>query len=199
MLTIGLTGGICSGKSTAGEIFMSQGITVIDADILAKKLCQPNEQAYQQIVAFFGPNCLHPNQHLNRDYLAHRIFNHPNEKQWLERCLHPKIRKRMLQEITRSKSAYTVCMIPLLAETMPHPYIKRILLIDVDPKIQIERLMHRNQFEQKEAKKRIAHQATRTKRLEIADDVIINQGSKQQLMRSILKKHELYLSLSQEN
>jgi len=197
MFTIGLTGGICSGKSTVGALFASHDIPIIDADAIAKSLCQPGQPSYEAIVDYFGPACIKEDQTLNRGHLAHCLFNDTNAKRWLESLLHPKIRKIMLQKIAQSNGAYTICMIPLLAETMPHPYLKHILVVDTDPKQQLQRLMQRDQLNRQEAKQRIAQQATRAQRLAIANDVIVNQGSITQLRRSIAKKHERYLSLSQ--
>ena len=85
-----------------------------------------------------------------------------------------------------------------LAETMPHPYLNRILVIDIEPSTQLKRLMQRDHLTSKQAKQRIRQQASRQERIAIADDIIINQGSTQQLKRSIRKKHELYLSLSDQ-
>ncbi len=197
MFTVGLTGGISSGKSTVARLFARHDVTILDADAIARMLCQPHQTPYQAIVEYFGPSCLQADNSLNRAYLADIIFNDTKAKRWLENCLHPKIRQTMQRQIMQSKGPYIICMIPLLAETMPHPYLNRILVIDIEPSTQLERLMQRDHLSSKQAKQRIKQQASRQERIAIADDIIINQGSTQQLKRSIRKKHELYLSLSE--
>jgi dephospho-CoA kinase len=196
-LTIGLTGGICSGKSTVAALFENKGIMVIDADIIAREVVMPDTLALSHIVEHFGKTVLHPEGTLNRQALRQLIFDNSAERIWLERLLHPLIRQKMILDAQQSTSPYTILMIPLLIESLPHPGIQRILVVDVPETLQLQRVMDREQLSMENAKKILIAQAPRAKRLQHADDVICNEQSIESLRHYVDELHQLYLSLSQ--
>ena len=183
-LTIGLTGGIGSGKSTVAKLFHKRGIAIIDADVIARQVVKKGSLALDAIKAHFGDAFLYDGK-LNRQRLREHIFNHPQDKEWLERLLHPLIRQAMLKEINNSNSPYCLLVIPLLIENLPNPLVKRILLVDAPEALQLARATERDKAHEDEIKKIIAAQIARDKRLMQADDVILNEGHLEDLERAI--------------
>ncbi len=194
-LTIGLTGGIGSGKSTVAELFRQRDIAIIDADVIAREVVEKDSPALKAIEAHFGEDFLCDGE-LNRQRLREHIFNHPQDKKWLEHLLHPLIRKTMLKEINDSKSPYCILVIPLLIENLPHPLVKRILLVDAPEALQLARATKRDKAHEAEIKKIIAAQMARDKRLMHTDDVILNDGHLDNLNVSVEKLHQVYLLLA---
>lgn len=194
-LTIGLTGGIGSGKSTVAALFHEYGIAVIDADMIAREIVEKGSEALLAIEAHFGNDFLH-NGILNRQRLREHIFNHPKEKKWLEHLLHPLIRQAMLKKINEASSPYCLLVIPLLIENLPNPLVKRILLVDAPEALQLARATKRDKAHEAEIKKIIAAQVTRDKRLMHADDVILNEGHLSSLKAQVVKLHQAYLLLA---
>jgi dephospho-CoA kinase len=199
MLVVGLTGGICSGKSLCDNMFQALGIHTIDADTICKQITQPHSENAKQIIAHLGNNIATTHDTINRTALAQRIFNDPTAKQWLENLLHPQIRTHMAKAIQHTTSPYAICIIPLLAETWPNPLVNRVLVIDTLPSNQIMRLQHRNQLSPEEAQQRINQQASRKTRRHIADDIIENNSDLTTLKNAISQQHQLYLRLAQQN
>lgn len=194
-LIIGLTGGIGSGKSTVGTLFNALGITVIDADQLTRQLVEPGKPAYHSIVKKFGYSILKSDKTIDRAKLRHLIYQDADTKKWIESLLHPLVRKLMSTQAATSKSPYTILMIPLLLESEPNPLIDRILVVDCDEKIQIDRVKSRDHFSEEEVKRILACQVSRTDRLKKADDIIINLTDLTSLKDQITKLHSFYLSL----
>lgn len=199
MFIVGLTGGIGSGKSTAADIFKQHDITVIDADDITRKLCEPGQEAYQAIIEHFGTDILQSNGHIDRNKLRQRIFDQDLERQWLESLLHPMIRHQMLADAAQSDSAYTVLMIPLLTESNNYDGINRTLVIDTPEEIQIERACKRDHADKTLIKKMMAAQNSREQRLAYADDVIQNDEDLAQLTAEVELLHQMYLRLSIKN
>lgn len=197
-LTIGLTGGIGSGKSVVANLFHQKGITIIDTDIIARQVVAPNTPGLQAIIEHFGDQFLTAGQ-LDRGRLREFIFQHPQEKQWLENLLHPLIRIEMLEQINAASSPYCIVVIPLLIENHPHPLIQRILVVDAPETMQIQRTVSRDQISPTLAKQIIAAQASREERLKVADDVIDNTTDLASLAHAVEQLHEKYLSLVSKN
>ncbi|OGT47236.1 MAG: dephospho-CoA kinase [Gammaproteobacteria bacterium RIFCSPHIGHO2_12_FULL_41_20] len=196
MFVVGLTGGIGSGKSTVARLFAKHGITIIDADEIARQLTAPDQPALQQIVAHFGNAILLEDGSLNRYKLRRIIFDNTENRSWLEQLLHPLIRKQMQQRIQAATSAYCIAMIPLLLESTPNPLIQRILVVDTPEEYQIQRVQKRDQSPPTEIASIVKTQINREKRLAAADDVITNQGSANDLIPQVEKLHQLYIKLS---
>lgn len=197
-LTIGLTGGIGSGKSTVAKLFAEQGIDVIDADQLAREVTKPHTPALDQIVQHFGKKILNDHQ-LDRKQLREVIFNDPKERTWLENLLHPLIRAAMKNKIEKVQSPYCILVIPLLIETKPHPLVKRILVVDVPESLQIKRAMERDQLSLEAVQAVLRSQVSRPQRLQAADDVITNDKDRASLQSQVLHLHERYLRLTHNN
>lgn len=200
MLTIGLTGGIGSGKSTVAALFAEKSIAIIDADEIARELTQPNTPALQEIITYFGESILIPTTHiLDRLQLRHLIFSDPEKKEWLENLLHPLIRDKLKKRILQATSLYCIAVIPLLlesAEKNPNTLVDRILVVNTSEALQIKRTQARDNLPLAIIKNIIQSQINQTKRLQQADDIIQNTGDKRNLISQIDKFHEFYLSLA---
>ncbi|VDZ71811.1 dephospho-CoA kinase [Atlantibacter hermannii] len=129
--TVAITGGIGSGKTTVANKFAQLGITVIDADIIARSVVEPQKPALKSIAQHFGPTILLPDGTLNRRELRERIFADPQEKAWLNALLHPLIHQATQDEIAGATSEYVLWVVPLLVENQLHKKADRVLVVDV--------------------------------------------------------------------
>ncbi|BFM19702.1 dephospho-CoA kinase [Gilvimarinus japonicus] len=195
-LVIGLTGGIGSGKSAASACFAALGVTVVDADIVAREVVEPNSSALISIAEHFGPDILHPDSSLDRARLRHIIFANPTEKAWLEALLHPLINQRLRQQLNSARSAYVIFVSPLLLETSQHELTSRILVVDCPPEAQINRAAIRDKIEPGQIEAIMATQINRSERLKLADDILHNHGNLQELELQVAKLHQQYLALT---
>lgn len=196
MLVIGLTGGIGSGKSTVADVFATLEVPIIDADKIARQLTETDQPAFQAIVRHFGSDILLSNGTLDRKKMRERVFNQPTEKAWLENLLHPLIRQVITKEIAKLSAPYCVVVIPLLFETGPYPFLSRILVVDISPDLQIERVRKRDQLTAEQVEKMLQSQVCREERLAGADEVIGNEGDLARLEREVEKMHRYYLGLA---
>ncbi|MBS4097513.1 MAG: dephospho-CoA kinase [Sulfuricella sp.] len=196
-LTIGLTGGIGSGKSAAAELFAALGAAVIDTDVIARELTVPGAAALGEIAARLGNEFILPDGSLDRAALRRRVFADARAKQTLEAILHPRIRSRAAELALRSTAPYALVVVPLLIETGGYrDLVQRVLVVDCSEARQIARTMARSGLSEAEARAILAHQATREARLDHADDVIDNSGDLDALQRQVRQLHEKYLGLS---
>ncbi len=191
---VGLTGNIGSGKSTAAALFAELGIAVFNADVVAKQLTAVNSFCYEQIYARYGDEVLLANRELNRRYLREIIFNSPVERQWLEALLHPRIREELQSAINHCQTPYCVVEIPLLNNRQDYPYLQRVILIIADLPVQIARIRQRDHCSEEQAKAIINSQLPPEQRRHLADDILINNGNREQLKQSIQTLHQNYLS-----
>ncbi|MEL7293248.1 MAG: dephospho-CoA kinase [Pseudomonadota bacterium] len=199
-LVIGLTGGIASGKTTVANLFQQQfGIEVVDADVVAREVVEPGSAGLNAIVERFGNQILNPQGSLDRAQLREIIFSQPNEKQWINALLHPMIRQRMQHQLQQVQSAYALLVIPLMVENNLQSLANKVIVVDVEPEIQIARTMHRDGVDAKQAESILASQATREQRLAIADYVIKNSTENQKLLPQITELHQKFLEMSREN
>ena len=196
MFTVALTGGIGSGKSAVSDEFARLGVTVVDADLVARDLVARGEPLLARIVARFGEQLLLDNGELDRKALRMRVFEDPSERNWLNNLLHPAIRKRMMSLARRADSPYALAVIPLLAESGDTADFDRILVVDVPESLQLQRTMVRDEITQVQAQAMLDAQAGRQERLAIADDVIENTGSLEDLYRQIRQLHDNYTTLA---
>ena len=195
MFIVGLTGGIGSGKSVVSTKFLSLQINVNDADIASRKIVEPGQPALVEIENHFGSDILTKEGFLNRGKLREVIFSDPKEKKWLESILHPKIREYLVQEIKGSSSPYSILVSPLLLETNQYQLCSRILLVDVPRGIQVKRTVLRDKVPESQVEKIILSQMDREKRLEKADDVLLNTGTVLELEEQVLELHKKYLQM----
>ncbi|MFV1982396.1 MAG: dephospho-CoA kinase [Thiohalomonadales bacterium] len=203
MLTIGLTGGIACGKTMVSQYFGQLGIPIIDTDIIAKQLVEPNQPALAEIIERFGAEIIDNNK-LKRKQLSEIIFKSPHKKQQLEAILHPKIESTVLDKLSTielnnarniDKVPYRIVVIPLLFETKSKYPIDRILLVDCTVQQQIERAMSRDNITRKKILAIIKNQISRTERLKKADDVIENKIDQDSCFSKIRQIHNKYLKL----
>lgn len=196
-LTVGLTGGLASGKTTVLNFFHQWGIETLSADLIVHTLMQKNSPAYTVIRDHFGENVLNPHQEIDRSKLRSLVFNSPKAKHWLENYLHPLVRQTLLAELQKISSPYAVIEIPLLAETQtPFEWINRILVIDSDEKTQQLRAEKRSGLSLNDSKKILDQQATREKRNSIAHDIVLNNRDLAALELEVKALHNKYLQLS---
>ena len=194
--TVAITGGIGSGKTTVANKFAQLGITIIDADIIARNVVEPEKPALKSIVQHFGPAMLLPDGTLNRRELRERIFANPPEKAWLNALLHPLIHQETQDQMARATSDYVLWVVPLLVENQLHKKADRVLVVDVDPETQIIRTMQRDNVSRTHAEQIIAAQVSREARLAVADDVIDNSGRPDVVDAEVKHLHQRYMQLA---
>lgn len=197
-LTIGLTGGIASGKSTVAHEFKRLGAEVIDADDVARDVVAPGEPALDEIVELFGSEVLNENGELDRAALRERVFNDEQARRQLESIIHPRVRKRLEETKNRSKAPYVILVVPLLAEGSLGRMMDRILVVDVPEEVQIDRLVERDGIDRRLAERMLKAQARREQRLAIADDVFLNTGGLDTISEVVQRLHNAYLKMSAE-
>jgi dephospho-CoA kinase len=195
-LRIGLTGGIASGKSTAAARFAELGVPVIDADEVARAVVVPGEAGYAQILERFGRGIIAEAGELDRRALRDRVFADPQQRRDLEAILHPLIRVEMERRENLASGPYVVFAIPLLVESGARDRVDRILVVDAEEPVQVERLVRRDGGTLEQAQAILAAQASRASRLSAADDVLANVGSVAELRHAVDLLHERYLSLA---
>jgi dephospho-CoA kinase len=196
MLRVGLTGGIGSGKSTAAALFAGHGAPVIDADEIARQLVTPEQPAYEQVLKTFGRDIVGPSGKLDRDRLRRIVFSDPGHRKRLEAILHPLVRGEIQQQTQRLQAPYCIIVIPLLIEANQRDLVDRVLVIDIDEALQLQRVTARSQLTADEIRKIIGAQLSRSERLRHADDVIINSMGLGELRANVEALHERYLTLA---
>jgi dephospho-CoA kinase len=196
-LLVALTGGIASGKDATADCFNRRAVPVFDADAIARELVQPGAPAFAEIVAVFGAQMLTTSGELDRSRMRERIFADAQARRRLESILHPRVRAALLAAVQNCTAPYCVLVIPLLAEVRAdYDFVDRVLVVDVSPEIQAQRLMLRDRCTPEAAAAMIAAQAPRSARLAIADDVVDNDGDQSFLGPAAERLHAIYTRLS---
>ena len=195
-LRIGLTGGIASGKSAVAARFVELGVPVIDADEISREQVTPGSVGLAHVVARFGPKVLTAAGELDRRALRDVIFSDPTLRKELEAILHPPIRAAMDALAAAAVGPYVVLSIPLLIEGGHLDRVDRILVVDIDEKVQLDRLMRRDAGSEGQARAIVAAQASRQARRRVADDVLANDGSAADLRAAVDSLHARYLALA---
>ena len=193
-MIIGLTGGIGSGKTAVSDLFQDLGITIVDADLASRVVVEKGREELNKISDHFGQDILTTEGELDRAKLREIIFNSEEEKLWLESLLHPAIAAQIKMELDSSKSLYTILVSPLLLETEQKNFCTKVLVVDVPVEMQIQRTSERDNVSEEQIKSIIASQIDRESRLEQADEVILNDGSIQDLKNKVKKLHIKFLS-----
>jgi dephospho-CoA kinase len=195
-LRIGLTGGIASGKSTVAQRFAELGVPVVDADVAAREVVAPGTPGLAGVVERFGPSILAENGELDRHALRQLIFNDPGSRQDLEAILHPLIREAMERSAEAAAGPYVVMVIPLLVESGSRGRVDRILVVDANEAVQLQRVQTRDGGSLDQARAILASQVGRTARLAAADDVLLNSGTVTDLRQAVDRLHDNYLRLA---
>lgn len=190
-LIIGLTGGIVSGKTTVADMFRELGADIIDADIIAREVVRPKEKAWEKIVKHFGVGILRENQEINRKKLGNIVFSDKNKLKLLNQITHPEITeliKKKLENIINNNNRNNVCIVdvPLLFETGFENMMNKIIVVYLDPKKQINRLMKRNNLTREDALKRIKTQIPIEEKVKMADYIIDNSNSLEYTKKQVL-------------
>ena len=194
---VGLTGGIGCGKSSTSQFFSDLGIDVIDTDVIARQLTQPNGSAISLIQNTFGSSVITADGALDRNKMRDLVFANSESRHKLEQIIHPLILKAVIRRIKQSQAPYVIVVIPLLFETNDYNHlIQHILVIDCDEQQQLLRTMERSNLSEQKVRSIMATQVTRETRIQKADDVILNNQDIEYLKAQILLLHHKYLALS---
>jgi dephospho-CoA kinase len=195
-LIVGLTGGIASGKSLVGAMFVKLGAALVDTDVVAREVVAVGEPGLAAISAAFGAAVLLPSGELDRRALRSLIFADEAQRRRLDSILHPLIRERTRAKIAALAAPYVLVAVPLLVETSFSDLVDRILVVDCPETLQLERLMRRDAIPKAEASAMLGAQTDRATRLRAAHDVIDNGGTPDATRRQVDLLHRRYLDLA---
>jgi len=192
---IGLTGGIGSGKTTVADLFAKHGVNLIDADIIARDIVAKGSPALSAISEYFGSRFIQADGQLNRTLLRHRVFASESDKFWLNNLLHPLIRAQIVTQAKASLSPYCIIVAPLLIENNLVSLVDRVLVVDVSESTQLSRTTARDNNSVDQVQAIINSQVTRQVRQAHADDILNNDNSSIDKLKSAVEKlHQIYLT-----
>ena len=192
-LVVGITGGIGSGKSAVTRCFEQRGITVVDADMVARLIVEPGTPALAAIATHFGNAILQPDGSLDRAALRSRVFSNDDDRRWLEQLTHPLIGQEIVEQISTSRSPYTILSSPLLLDTNQKALVDCVVVVDVPEALQLQRTRHRDSNDEAQVRRIMAAQMSRADRLERADIVIDNSRSLEELDSQVDELHKEFL------
>ena len=195
VFTVVLTGGIASGKTAVSDGFRRLGVPVVDTDVIARQLVEPGQPALARIAEIFGHGILDSTGELDRKKMREAIFSDHEKKAQLEQVLHPLIGEEVLRRLEQLSASYCVLVVPLYAESGSYRWVDRVLLVDVSEEQQIRRVMLRDDISKEQAEAILDAQASRAERAALADDVIDNSGTLDELEDRIETLHKKYSSL----
>lgn len=188
MLLIGLTGGIGSGKSTVAAMLRDQGIRVVDADQIARKVVEPGQPALAELVEVFGQDILNDDGSLNRQELANRAFATEEATNALNAITHPRIEQetqRQFDLAAAEKENFLVYDMPLLVERGLHEEMDMVIVVHTDIEERVRRLVERRGLDEDDVRRRMSHQVDDVTRLASADVLIDNNGSVDHLRKQV--------------
>jgi dephospho-CoA kinase len=186
MLRVGLTGGIGSGKTAVSDLLAELGAVVIDADVLARDVVARNTSGLAAIVVEFGPDVLTDSGELDRPAMGAKVFEDDAARSRLEAIVHPRVRARAAEiEAAAAPDAVVVHVIPLLVETGQVASFDEVVVVDVPPEVQRQRLAETRSMTPAQIEARLAAQATREQRLAAATHVVDNSGIPEQLRAGV--------------
>ena len=195
-MIVGLTGGIGSGKSVAGDFFIELGIDVIDADHVSKNILDDNESAKKLSLEQFGEKFIDKNNNVDRALLRDEIFKNENKKEALESIIHPLVREEIFNFIENSNSVYKIIMVPLIYETNSQDFYDKIVVVDCKEENQIIRASKRDNKTKNDIINIMKNQASSNERMSIADEVIKNDSSLDDLKKQVIKVHQKLLGIN---
>jgi dephospho-CoA kinase len=196
--TVGLTGGIGSGKSTVADMFAARGATLVDTDLIAHQITAPDGAAIDAIRTEFGEQAIKADGAMDRAMMRARVFTDPWAKSRLEAILHPLIRAETEKQAQQASGTYVIFVVPLLVESGGWKQrVSRVLVVDCPEQTQIARVQTRSALGEAQVRAIMATQVTRATRLAAADDVLENNGDTTALGPQVDRLHALYCSLAQ--
>jgi len=191
MLRVGLTGGVASGKSAVSQIWKGEGTYLIDADRISRELVQPRTPGWRALIKAFGKEVLREDGAIHRKRLAARVFSNPNERELLNHILHPRIKKEIDRRIKaigqKDPKAIVVIDAALLIETGYYRDVDQVVVVISTKKQQMERLKRREGMDQKGAQRVIHSQISSEERMKVADFIIRNEGSLEEIEKKAKK------------
>jgi len=187
MLLVGLTGGIASGKSLVTRVFRDQGAHIIDADRIVHELLAPGQEACREVIEHFGGDVRLHDGSIDRRKLGDIVFTRPDERAWLNRCIHPRVFEAYSHQVRhiseRQPAAIIVLDAALLIETGYHKKMDRLVVVYATQQDQVRRLMDRDRFTLEQALARITSQMPLDEKRKYADHVIENTGTREETER----------------
>jgi dephospho-CoA kinase len=190
MLVVGITGGIGSGKSAVTDYLETLGITVVDADKVARVVVEPGTSGLAAITEHFGMDVLLASGSLDRAALRKIVFDNHNERKVLEEITHPRIRDEIIRQLSEASSPYVVLSSPLLLESGQNTLADYVVVVDVPEEVQLKRTMARDDNSEALVKQIMAAQLDRQTRLSRADASIMNDTSLEELYERVEALHE---------
>lgn len=195
MYIVALTGGIGSGKSEAAKQFAKLGVPIVDVDVISHQLTANGNPLLMHIQQAFGKQVFNEDLSLNRAKLRAHVLANPTERIKLEQLIHPAIHHEALVQLNANQKKlqpdYQILVIPLLFENNRYQdIVNKVLVIDCDESLQIQRAMARSQLTEQEVLAIMAAQSTRATRLKLADEVIKNNDSREELINNVNKLHK---------
>jgi dephospho-CoA kinase len=199
MLIVGLTGGIASGKSLVTRVFRDLGAHIIDADKIVHDLLAPGQDACSEVIGHFGRDIQLPDGSIDRRKLGDIIFNHPEERAWLNQCIHPRVFKAYQTQIhhlrDRQLDAMVIMDAALLIETGYHKHMDKLIVVYAGQQDQLKRLMERDRFTLEQSMARISSQMPLDEKKKYADYVIENTGTREATER---QAREIFVKIKAE-
>ena len=197
-LRIAVTGGIASGKSVVTDMFRELGAVVVDTDVIAREVVEPGQPALDDIRERFGDTVFQVSGELDRAALRKLVFEEDAARRDLEAILHPRIGAETRRQAAAAGGNYQLIVVPLLVGSPLLDFVDRVLVIDCDEQTQLQRLLARDAESPDQARRILAAQASREQRLEIADDVIRNDGSLADTQRQVIELDKRYRRLARK-
>lgn len=196
-LLVALTGGVASGKTSVSNRLAERGVPVVDTDLIARHVVAPGSQGLKELVDAFGREILDPEGALDRRKMRERVFDRPGQRQRLEAILHPLIEREARHQVAAHQNAdYVILVVPLLVESGLFRDADQVVVVDVPEQVQVRRLLERDGIDLARAESILAAQASRPERLAVADEVIDNGGSLEDLLEAADELHERLQTLS---
>ncbi len=182
---IGLTGGVACGKSTVSQYLRQRGISVVDADLVARQVVAPGTVGLRQIKDTFGWQYIMPDGSLNRTLLGKKVFADKNALAQLNAIIGPLIAAELERQLKEAGSFVVLDAALLLEEERYRSLVDVVWVVTVEPEEQLRRLLARNHYSRQQALDRIAAQMSNEQRLQYADAVIDNNGTKEQTWQQV--------------
>ena len=199
MLLVGLTGGIASGKTTVSKMFVELGVHLIDADLIARDVVEPEKPAWREIIAVFGNSILNKKKGIDRKKLGTLVFNNLEKRKQLEAITHPKIIVEENRQVNELKKKYRSGIIlldaALLIEAGHHDRVDKLIVVYTDKKIQLKRLTERNNLSPDDAKKRIDSQMSLEEKAKLSDYTIDNNKPFEEVRNQVSKIYSELVSI----